>query len=268
MTDTIPLKLNNDPSGDCKVGINLNTSTSPSSTLDVNGDVKIGDGLSNDKKLIVNGDTTLSGTLKLRGPVSVSIAGTDYGITGQILTSNGSSTPSWKTFNKYILRLNKSSAQSITESTYTKVTLSVDTTVSTTGASSDFSTSTNIWTVPETGLYRMYLQCAITRPTSVGDDYGRINRGILGLYVDTTNNYIYTQRHNVNSDDGHDIHTLTLNLCGVIYLNKDSEVYMHAWGDARNNTTTGLLVLGNGSDSGNSDETGQVTWWTIERVYT
>ena len=248
MSLTKPLILNNTNSSNqlCKVGINLNDE--PSTTLDVNGDVNISGNLNCAEDIIVSEE------VKLAGKLSLSSSGTNYGNSGQVLTSNGSSSsPIWKnlkltSFTPYVLILEKNSAQSINNRTYTKISFTPNTTNSTSGASSNFSTSTNVWTVPTTGVYRFNIFAEFYRSG------GQMVRQILVLRVSGTA-VRFGQLMHENTSDGRDMLTMGHQINDIIGCTQNQQVYIEGWVDLYGSGT--IYVTGNG---------GRGTLVIIERI--
>lgn len=175
----------------------------------------------------------ISGNLAIKGSLGVLDTTTNninYGTSGQVLTSNGSSAlPSWNTLAEPYYFLAKMTAnQTISNTTYTDITnLVIDSNATTSNASSDF--ASNSWTPSTSGVY--FISCNVkvfpTGGTSV--TAGNISR-IIFVFADSANNQIRSgETMNEENADGTDIFGKTLSINGVIYLTAGTTYKLRVW---------------------------------------
>ena len=220
----------NSETNDASVDIRARNLWLDGSQLNVNNikPVDISNGIIIDSQNIdISGNLAIKGSLGLLDSTTNNI---NYGTSGQVLTSNGSSAlPSWNSLAEPYYFLAKMTAhQTISNMTYTDITnLSIDSNATTSNASSDF--ASNSWTPSTSGVY--FISCNVkvfpTGGTSV--TAGNISR-IIFVFADSANNQIRSgETMNEENADGTDIFGKTLSINGVIYLTAGTTYKLRVW---------------------------------------
>jgi hypothetical protein len=175
----------------------------------------------------------------------------NYGTSGSVLTSNGSSAlPSWTT--PYYFRVYKNTDQTLTDNTTSKIIGFIhDTNASTSQGITDFDTTNNLWSPSIAGVYFVVAQLQIvggTDPTTA--DLLRARVRLLDNATSTTlRSANYWSDH---SDDG--IYQMSVSFNDLLYTDGSTSYYLDAFVN-RIGTATSKI-------------SGQVyhTWWSAYKV--
>jgi len=176
------------------------------------------------------GSVTQKLTINNAGAIGLG-ATPDYGTTGSVLTSNGSSSaPTWNA--PYLLRVYCDTLYQPADNTTTTMRYWVnDTDFSTTNYNSDF-TGTGAaggeWTCPQTGYYSMNIQAWTSAP-GPGTDDGNLVKSILrlelqpsgGSYAEVRRSGIQVSTLESGSDD---IHVFAPRISSILYVESGEKV--------------------------------------------
>ncbi len=237
-----------------RIGINKSI---PEHALDVVGNIRLG--ATDAERLIFNNttigvdiadnDAILDGTnggiwgvrtkvdgggltekIRINNLGAIGIGGANYGTAGSILTSQGSgASPTWN--EPYRLRIYKNTDQTIPDAVATKIVdWVVDTDITTTQGTTDFNTTTDIWSPSISGVY--YISGQVYVSPQSGQEVLRV----IFRIKDTAGNRIRQGEYTSDfSDQG--VYQMSVNFTDMLYIDGSTDYEFDVFVDRISGTT-------------------------------
>lgn len=179
----------------------------------------------------------------------------NYGTSGSLLTSNGSSAlPSWTV--PYYFRVYKNTNQSLTDNNTAKVIGFIkDTNASTSQGITDFDTTNSLWSPSISGVYFVVAQLAIYGGTTqTSGDLLRARVRLMRMNNATSTTLRYANYWSDYNDQG--IYQMTVSFNDLVYTDGSTSYYLDAFVDREGSGTSQVIGHSNGYAS----------WWSAYKI--